>query len=57
MVLDIHERTIAEQEGRKPRDISTKDVLEAIKEADKNKDGKISKEEMQVWVIKFMNTF
>ena len=46
MVLDIHERTIAEQEGRKPKDISTKDVLEAIKEADKNKDGKISKEEM-----------
>ena len=46
MVLDIHERTVAEQEGRKPNTISPEEVKKAIIDCDKNRDGKISKEEM-----------
>ena len=54
MVLDIHEKTLAAEVGRKPKEITEEDINAVIKEGDTNNDGNLSKEEVNTWVKKFM---
>ena len=56
MVLDIHERTLAKEANRTPKEISEEEILKAVDECDKNNDGKITKDEMKEWVIKYMSS-
>ena len=55
MVLDIHERHLAKQLNREPREIPENEVLKAVDECDKNNDGKITRDEMKEWVVKYMS--
>lgn len=54
MVLDVHEKTLAQEVGRKPRDITEADIAAVIKEGDANNDGVLSKEEVNKWLKDFM---
>ena len=56
MVLDIHERTLSKETDREPKDISEEEILKAVEECDKNNDGKITKDEMKEWVVKYMSS-
>lgn len=54
MVLDIHEKTLAAEVGRKPKEITEEDIEAVIKEGDTDNDGNLSKEEVNNWVKRFM---
>lgn len=54
MVLDIHEKTLATEVGRPPREITEKEIEAVIQDGDTNHDGNLSKEEVNNWVKKFM---
>lgn len=54
MVLDIHEKTLAAEVGRKPKEITEADIEAVIKEGDTDNDGNLSKEEVNQWVKRFM---
>ena len=54
MVLDIHEKTLAAEVGRKPKEITEADIDAVIQEGDTDHDGNLSKEEVNAWVKKFM---
>ncbi len=56
MVIDILETHLAEQSGRKPRDITLEEIKEVAYDIDKNHDGKISKEELYEWLGKYWNS-
>ena len=55
IVLTIHEKMIAEKIGRDAKEITNEEVLQAMKDCDTNQDGKISKDEMNSWVLAFLN--
>ena len=56
MVLSIHERTVAASLERELKPIPQADVDRAVSDCDKDKDGKLSKEEMNNWLIKYLKT-
>lgn len=55
MVIDILETHLAEQSGRKPRDITLEEIKLVAIDIDKNQDGKISKQELYEWLGKYWN--
>ena len=54
MALTIHEKTTAATLNRDCRLIPQEDVDRAIEECDKDHDGKITKEEMNNWLVSYM---
>ena len=54
IVLNVHEKMVAGKIGREAKEISDEEVLQAMKDCDTDKDGKISKEEMNAWVLNFL---
>ena len=54
MVLTIHERTCAASMDRDLHAIDQADIDRAIQECDKAEDGKITKVEMNDWLVKYM---
>lgn len=56
IVLNIHEKMVAHKLDRPVKDITDDQVNTAMKDADTNHDGIITKDEMYKWVTLFMNT-
>ena len=54
MALTIHEKTTAATLNRDCRLIPQEDVDRAIEECDKDHDGKITKDEMNNWLVSYM---
>ena len=54
IVLNVHEKMIAEKINREPKSISDEEVLQAMKDCDTDHDGKITKDEMNTWVVAFL---
>lgn len=51
IVLNVHEKMIANKLNRPVNDITDDQVNQAMKDADANQDGIISKVEMNKWVV------
>ena len=56
MVIDILETHLAEQNNRKPRDITLEEIKLVVAEVDKNHDGRITKEELYDWLGRYWNS-
>ena len=54
VVLQIHEKTVADTLGREIKPIAHEDILQAVKDCDINKDGLIQRDEMDIWLVKYM---
>lgn len=52
--MDIHEKTLASEVGRTPKEITEQDIAGVIKITDLDKDGSLSREEVNTWVRDFM---
>lgn len=55
MVLEIKERTLANEEGRQPADIKEDDVEGVFEKCDIDHDGNLTKSEMKDWLLKYLS--
>ena len=56
MVLEIKERTLANEENRTPADIKEEDVEAVFEKCDIDHDGNLSKDEMKGWLVNYLSS-
>lgn len=54
MVFEMNEKVTAQVLNRPIEEILGEDVIKAVKDCDTNNDGYISREELQEWIIPYM---